>query len=813
MPIGIGLEPTGRPPFLAPLEATAPKRATRPAAATAPKRITDAAAALVPEGRLVDTQTYPISPDYIANWTPERAISEIIANAIDSDPDGFSVKWSDGVLEVVDDSSQGIGIEGMILGFSDKRDRKDKIGQFGEGLKIATLVLARSTKVGGILVETVGFAFIPFLKDQSTIGGLNIPSKTGKPTKVLSWNIYASSRPRGTRVRVICDEATANSAMGRFLQLSMPGYTPPPAVGRIILPALPTAKTSTSNGRSATSAEPRKGASRSTGAAGTKSVQRKPAGGDVFIGGVFVSHQRDLAFSYELSLETSKALQNRDRTVIDGWQIKRYIVEVITALEDEAIIIRYLDIALGAGLSNTEFEALTAMRSARQKRTIAEYGKAYFEGQLVFRQPPVSRWDDDTHAGEAALNLLDRGFTQFTIDGQTPYQADALLAMLGVPAATDIIKERAKKPEKTERARYVEQKDLTSSERTVLADGIAVIRAVWGDVALDRVRVYDEAYSEAGECLEWSGFYSTGNGDVAVKRDLLQSLDDLLKTLIHESGHRLAHRYPSLVELTYPDYADRSRGFEHVLGLMAARAAKQLSSGATLAEASEVSAERIAALAGNVERPLPPREAKSGFTYAWFAKWWHEVPLAGQAVGAVAQELLDRWAATNGIKSRSHGAALAKANYLHPAAPRRLCAGLNPGTPFQTALDVSDSLGLSAGVVWWATEGARLAFGKATAPKRSRRFPPRYQADYRAATAELTSRGGIYAETAVALTEIAEGLASLDVSTFAWALPIEALVKAEAQRVGVDLTFDARGIASVPDGSTITGARLSADIS
>jgi len=39
-----------------------------------------------PDPTTVDTLAYPISPDYVKSWTPVRALCELIANALDEDP-------------------------------------------------------------------------------------------------------------------------------------------------------------------------------------------------------------------------------------------------------------------------------------------------------------------------------------------------------------------------------------------------------------------------------------------------------------------------------------------------------------------------------------------------------------------------------------------------------------------------------------------------------------------------------------------------------------------------------------------------------
>src|SRR4051812_20289691 len=146
--------------------------------------------------------TYPISPDYVRSWTPVRALCELIANALDEDPDA-TVSWADGVLTIADDGP-GIPEEGMILGYSTKTAAQ--IGQFGEGKKLACLVLARSPDVGVVRCETVGYGFIPTVERRRLLEGL-IPSRSGHGAEVLVYHLRANGRTHGTAFTVECPQA------------------------------------------------------------------------------------------------------------------------------------------------------------------------------------------------------------------------------------------------------------------------------------------------------------------------------------------------------------------------------------------------------------------------------------------------------------------------------------------------------------------------------------------------------------------------------------------------------------------------------
>lgn len=83
---------------------------------------------------------YPISADYMSHWTVQHAIREILQNAIDSGQYITDVTAS-GVI-VTNKVSEPINNKELLwLGCSNKRP--GAIGKFGEGLKLALLILAR----------------------------------------------------------------------------------------------------------------------------------------------------------------------------------------------------------------------------------------------------------------------------------------------------------------------------------------------------------------------------------------------------------------------------------------------------------------------------------------------------------------------------------------------------------------------------------------------------------------------------------------------------------------------------------------------
>ena len=98
---------------------------------------------------------FPISLDYLgkeASWGPWHIVRELGQNAFDADPD-FRVFKDNGTL-VVEDGGESLEERHLILGVTEK-DEADR-GKFGEGLKLALLILTRMGYGTDIASEFVG---------------------------------------------------------------------------------------------------------------------------------------------------------------------------------------------------------------------------------------------------------------------------------------------------------------------------------------------------------------------------------------------------------------------------------------------------------------------------------------------------------------------------------------------------------------------------------------------------------------------------------------------------------------------------------
>lgn len=90
------------------------------------------------------TYELPLARTYVQHWGLLEAVREILQNALDSDSP-FEYELDDEVLRVHSRNAT-LSPSTLLLGQSTKTGRPEKIGSFGEGYKIALLVLAREER-------------------------------------------------------------------------------------------------------------------------------------------------------------------------------------------------------------------------------------------------------------------------------------------------------------------------------------------------------------------------------------------------------------------------------------------------------------------------------------------------------------------------------------------------------------------------------------------------------------------------------------------------------------------------------------------
>jgi hypothetical protein len=128
-----------------------------------------------------------LSIDYLPDWTVEAALRELIQNALDAGDvtgDGHRISWSrgQGGTVLLGNPSANIERDALLLGVTTKSDGEQR-GSFGEGMKLASLILARNGH--GMKLTTATETWTARIEESDQFAG----------KRVLVWHIRQRHAP------------------------------------------------------------------------------------------------------------------------------------------------------------------------------------------------------------------------------------------------------------------------------------------------------------------------------------------------------------------------------------------------------------------------------------------------------------------------------------------------------------------------------------------------------------------------------------------------------------------------------------------
>jgi hypothetical protein len=536
---------------------------------------------------------------------------------------------------------------------------------------------------------------------------------------VLIYHLFRTTRTQGTVISIVCPQELANEAIGRFRALSEPGYTAPDAPGRCVLTGEP---------------------------------------GRVWIGGVLVSTMPGFLASYDLPLD-DKALQNRDRTVIEAGALRDAVRAILADSQDPTVVDRFATHVLAGHKLREQEQFFDKVSQPRPQAAWRSWTRAHLPAQTFYTDP---------NHEEAALDLRDKGFTEVTANGLSSHQRWALMHLLGVEAARQ--SQRRHYERTRNKTTWVPNSALTDGQRTALAEATQLVRRGIGAFALDGVRVYSA--SETNLCSD--GFYNPQTGGVAVHLDALAHRHRLLGVLLHEAAHRVAHRGGGRW-IPVPDYGDRSRGFEKVLGDFAAQMLGYLADGAPLPDLDETAQQPPAT--GRARRSRVDDPA---------------VPVTRRELAHLITDRLPQALVAGGFTDAKD---LVASTAVHPDVWRTLTnpraagfrASMGRGRAWnydKTAL-IAEALGVHTPVVWL---GYNLCEGAMLGRRREKWGQPgQWSKKMREATeracADLETLGGAYADQVPALRALLTGQTPAPNGDDSWQAPARELIALERARL------------------------------
>lgn len=232
-----------------------------------------------------------ISSQYVKHWGVIEALREVLQNWYDVQSEfgcGGSQAWTDGKATLVD-FGPGLEPRHLALGISEKG--AGSIGQFGEGLKLAMLVLVREGRE--VTVLSNGRKIRPVLYDS-----LNYE------TEILAFEVSRALPRKGTVILVECEEdelRQGNEFFEAYLE-RQPDFE-----------WLEEGKISLYQGH----------------------------GGLIFVNGSVICYRENAHYNYHIRT-TSPDLVNRDRSAVDVSKIRLAVGSLFDTLEKIEVISKIL---------------------------------------------------------------------------------------------------------------------------------------------------------------------------------------------------------------------------------------------------------------------------------------------------------------------------------------------------------------------------------------------------------------------------------------------------------------------------------------
>jgi len=418
-----------------------------------------------------------ISPNYVKNWDVIKGIREIIQNYLDTKNEfrckGY-IYYKDGTV-MVKDFGPGLELRHLALGVSEKG--LDSIGKYGEGLKLALLVLARECRK--VEIRSNGTIIHPTIEHSDLYG-----------TEVMVLNIqpmqpYHAKTHQGTTIRFLCSKdelEVAKSYFENFLsKKSGFKWIEKGRKGKISLP-----------------------------------------GGRIYINGARVGKISNALFSYHLYEKETGDIGNRDREVIDQEKVEPHIRKILAETSSLAVMRKVIKALIDGEYSWEIKIGLFSSMVSEKSRSL--WKRAFYE--IVGTKDAVlssCRIEDNTRADYLGYKVVD-------IPNAGWYD---LLNSVGIKRAAEIATEDRKKSGKR-----IAIKDLTNEEKNNLKMARKLVERYYNPVGEVVIMENLDRVVNAARNSKVNGAYESGADRIYLRRGILNDLHQTLHTLLHEAVHK-----------------------------------------------------------------------------------------------------------------------------------------------------------------------------------------------------------------------------------------------------------------------------------
>ena len=230
---------------------------------------------------LKDKIILTVSPHLVERMTKEKAIAELISNAIDAGTGLPTVKCENGFITIEDDG-KGLKVSNLSLGNSGSYSSEIASGTFGEGLKLSTYFIIKMTNYD-LVIDTVGMTIKAELKKHK---------ESKSDLLIFTWE--ENERDVGTKITFKGNSQEIREAKEFFLEYS-PEYLKVDT--DIYTPA-----------------------------------------GTIFVNGVKSGTLSSLVYSYNLVGFGVKKIIDRDRESIASDTLEKYLLDFLKKVDNEVVL-------------------------------------------------------------------------------------------------------------------------------------------------------------------------------------------------------------------------------------------------------------------------------------------------------------------------------------------------------------------------------------------------------------------------------------------------------------------------------------------
>lgn len=239
----------------------------------------------------------PISPDYVSHWGLPEAGRELIANLYDSMQKIYcGMRNGNYVLE--NGIDERVPRSSMVLGCSTKEVMDDDtIGQFGEGLKLAIVVILRDANIDKITIKNWDLLWTFTFEDSET-WGVKTLVMTEEPLSGNEGKFSVEFKCHGEGMQKLLEQYLINQTLALEWSADVPKFET--EYGKIYF--------------------------------------TQESDGSVFVGGIYIDNPGSTR--YTIDLDPSQVSLNRERSYVDEETLfERYkeIVEAMMAEKDESL--------------------------------------------------------------------------------------------------------------------------------------------------------------------------------------------------------------------------------------------------------------------------------------------------------------------------------------------------------------------------------------------------------------------------------------------------------------------------------------------